>query len=221
MITADAPAGGGSQEHTPPAEASEWLEPLPAAARRVWQTSNVLGTLATAAVVVGAFRTPLPPDGWRAWEVPVLGLLGLFALLEAVIFIPLRHRCYRYGVLESAIVVVRGRLIRRQSVYPLRHVLHVDTRQGPVLRRWGLVEVRLGTIAGGHPLGPVPGPVAEACRRAVESAEGTRNDGADDGAGDRADDLPGAHAHDDDGTAFGGYAVAGDGAGARDADGSQ
>jgi uncharacterized protein len=155
---------------TPAVADGSRLRSLPPAAVRVWQLSNAVGTAVAIAVVVAFFRSPLAPGSWRAWEPAVLSLLVAVALLEACVAIPLRHRYYRYAVLESSVVVVKGRLFHRQLVVPLRHVLHVDTRQGPLLRIWGLFEVRLGTIAEAHSFGPLPEAVAEACRRAVEAA---------------------------------------------------
>lgn len=141
---------------------------LPAEARVVWQLENVVGTAAALAVAVAVFHGPWGADSWRTWELPVVGLVVAIALLEALVVIPRRHRYYRYALFDDSVVVVRGRLYHRCSIYPLRQVLYVETRQGPLLRRYGLLTLHLGTISEPHTVGPLERAVAEELRRAVQ-----------------------------------------------------
>ena len=54
---------------------------------------------------------------------------------------------------------------------PRRHVLYVELAQGPVLRAYGLYEVRLGTIADPKAIGPLTREAAERLRAANEAEE--------------------------------------------------
>lgn len=122
---------------------------------RVWQIENLVGTLGATAVVVAIFHGPFSDASWRAWEILAFGVIAVSMLLESLILIPRRHRFYRYALLKDCIVILRGRLFVRQAVFPLHQVLYLHTRQGPILRRYGLVKIHVGTIAEPHSVGPL------------------------------------------------------------------
>lgn len=142
---------------------------LPPAARTVWQLENVIGVVVAVAVALAVFHSPFSSGSWRRFEVPVLAVIAVLGLVEALVVIPLRHRYYRYAFLDDCVVLVRGRVVLRRSVFPLHQVLYVETRQGPVLRRFGLFTMHLGTIAEPHSLGPLPRAVVEELQGAVEA----------------------------------------------------
>ncbi len=102
----------------------------------------------------------------------MLAAIGVLALVESLIVVPRRYRSYRYGLVGDSIVVVRGSVVVRRFVFPLRQVLYVETREGPVLRSFGLFSMHLGTIAEPHSLGPVPKDVVEEFQAAVEGRTG-------------------------------------------------
>lgn len=150
------PHGGGFRRLTPEA-------------RTAWQVENLVGTAAAAAVATVAANLPFVPVSWRGWGLVAFGLVVAVGSVEAFVVIPRRHATYRYALLDSCIVVVRGRVWARERVFPLHQVLYVETQRGPVLRHLGLAMVRIGTIAEPHSVGPVPEAVAEELRRAVDA----------------------------------------------------
>lgn len=116
--------------------------------------------------------TPVVPDRWRQWALVVAGLALVVTVLEAVVLIPLRYRFYRYALLPDRIVVERGRLWRRRQVLPLARVLSCESRRGPVLDRYDLRMVKVGTIVDGCSIGPLTREEAAA----FEAAIGGRRD---------------------------------------------
>jgi uncharacterized protein len=136
---------------------------------KVWQIENVVGSFVLIALTLGLFHGPLARTSWSRWEIPVLVAIAASGGLDALLLIPRRHRYYRFGLVGDCVVIVRGKFILRRSTYPLPRILYVQTRQGPVLRRYGLVKVHLGTIAGPHSLGPLSQAEAEEFRGAVEA----------------------------------------------------
>lgn len=63
--------------------------------------------------------------------------------------IPIRYRQYRYEVNENEIYIQSGIIFITRTVIPMVRVQHVDTEQGPFLRKEGLATVRIATAAGG------------------------------------------------------------------------
>jgi membrane protein YdbS with pleckstrin-like domain len=102
--------------------------------------------LAAVPLVIGALvleSAELLPRG--AFLVPVLLVAGL-----AILRVPLRRyqaRGYRLGA--DRLRVVKGMLFRSDTVVPFGRVQHIDVRQGPIERAYGLGTVVLHT-AGNH-----------------------------------------------------------------------
>lgn len=77
-------------------------------------------------------------------------LLVIIAAL-AVLFIPeFRWQRWSYQVDEHEIDLQSGILIITRTLVPVRRVQHVDTRQGPILRSYGLADVTISTAATTH-----------------------------------------------------------------------
>ncbi len=90
--------------------------------------------------------------------------LGSMALLLLVLLIvqvgvwpPLSYDRFRYAVRDRDLWVARGVLFRQQSVIPHARIQHVDTRQGPVERIFGLTRLLVFTASGMAADGGIPG----------------------------------------------------------------
>lgn len=145
---------------------------LPRRVLRVWQVEAVLGGVALAAVAGAVLAAPFTPASWDRWGQVGLGAVLALAVLEALVVVPRRHRGYRWAVLEDCVVVVQGQVFVRRTVLPVRQVLYVETRRGPLLRRCGLATVHLGSLAEPHAVGPLPLDDAEWVQRAVRAHHG-------------------------------------------------
>lgn len=87
------------------------------------------------------------------WDWIPYVLLGL-TILEGIItifFVPkLRWRRWRYEVFDQEIYIQRGVLVMKRAIVPMIRVQHVDTKQGPILKRFGLATVTVSTAATTH-----------------------------------------------------------------------
>ncbi|MFP7494996.1 PH domain-containing protein [Terribacillus saccharophilus] len=119
-------------------------------ARKVWRinASLQLLLLVIAAGVVTYFK--------NAWSIPDLIIyIGWAVILAAlIIFIwllpALRWKRWRYEVFEQEIYIQSGIIIVTQTIIPMIRVQHVDTEQGPVLKKFGLATVSISTAATTH-----------------------------------------------------------------------
>lgn len=91
-------------------------------------------------------RWSLP--GWILVPLALLALLG--SILKVVIEPAIRWNTWRYDISSQEIDLLSGVFIRRRTVIPMVRVQHVDTRQGPLLRSFGLSSVTIATAAGVH-----------------------------------------------------------------------
>lgn len=69
----------------------------------------------------------------------------------AILFIPeIRWQRWSYEVDEHEVDLQSGILIISRTLVPIKRVQHVDTRQGPILRSYGLADVTISTAATTH-----------------------------------------------------------------------
>lgn len=119
-------------------------------AKKVWRINASLYMLLPiiAAGVLTFFRdTWSIPDTiiYIAWAIIITCLIFFIWLFPA-----LRWRRWRYEVFEQEIYIQSGIFIVTQTIVPMIRVQHVDTEQGPVLKKFGLATVSVSTAATTH-----------------------------------------------------------------------
>lgn len=78
---------------------------------------------------------------------PLLGALAL-AILFVLVLPPLLWRRWRYEIRPLEVDLQRGLVRVTRTLVPMARVQHVDTRRGPLQRRFGLSTVVFYTAAG-------------------------------------------------------------------------
>lgn len=61
---------------------------------------------------------------------------------------PVRFARWRYGLSHDFLDIARGILWRKRYIVPFIRVQNTDTKQGPILRAFGLASVTVSTAAG-------------------------------------------------------------------------
>jgi len=84
-------------------------------------------------------------------------LIMLVLVLQVGVSPPLSWDRFRYALREHDLWISRGVLFRQQTVIPLSRIQHVDTRQGPIERLFGLSRLLVFTASGLAPDGGIPG----------------------------------------------------------------
>lgn len=124
---------------------------LSKAAIKAWRISTTLIVL---------FLILVPLTFWLSsyiWQVQ--SYWSLAAILAVAIvagglfsfFIPeIRWQHWYYQVDEHEIDLQSGIVIVTRTLVPAKRVQHVDTRQGPILRSYGLADVTISTAATTH-----------------------------------------------------------------------
>ncbi|RYG71875.1 hypothetical protein EU245_12610 [Lentibacillus lipolyticus] len=78
-------------------------------------------------------------------------LLSVLCTYFFVFLLPkLRWRRWRYEVFEQEIYIQHGILIVSRTLVPMIRVQHVDTKQGPILKKYKLASVQISTAATTH-----------------------------------------------------------------------
>ncbi len=149
--------------------------------KAVWRLNDAISaTLIYVCCVIGFLIAALvdPEAGW-AWV--VVGLMTLAYVVVMIVCLvvlpPIRYVRWRYEVSEDYLDIARGIVWRKRFVIPFIRVQNTDTRQGPILRLFGLSSVTVATAAGEHAIPGLNSEEAEQLRdRAAELARLAQED---------------------------------------------
>ncbi len=151
-------------------EPAERLDPR---AKTLWRITGALNTLPLlAGATFGGWALVRLAD--RPLLVGVLPVLVVLALvvLSVGVMPGLRWRRWRYEIRTDEVDLQRGIFWVARTLVPLARIQHVDTRQGPLQRRFGLATVVFYTAAGPNQIPELSTPVAAGVRDRI--AELTR-----------------------------------------------
>lgn len=104
---------------------------------------------------------------WPAWIGTVLLILlivsiplGIIGYLATVI----DHRNWRYDIDEEYVQLRQGAWFQKDQLIPVTKIQSVETKQGPLLRRYNLRAVEIETMAGEYSIPALPDKEAYALR---------------------------------------------------------
>ena len=110
--------------------------------------------------------------------VAVLPVLAVLVLGFVVVGVApgLRWRRWRYEIRPDEVDLQRGILWIGRTLVPLARIQHVDTRQGPLQRRFGLSTVVFYTAAGPNQIPELSTPVAAEVRDRIAALTGEQDE---------------------------------------------
>ncbi|MFZ3590203.1 PH domain-containing protein [Bacillus sp. DJP31] len=116
----------------------------------VWRISSsitmALFIFLCVGLIVISYIFPIPL--WIGYS--LLGLIVALSLFNIVFYSKLEWRKWKYEVHDSEVDIQHGVFTVQRSLIPMVRVQHVDTRQGPLLRRFNLATVTISTAATVH-----------------------------------------------------------------------
>lgn len=123
----------------------------------LWRLQGLvrLGTFWLPILVGGGVFLGLRTGAIAGTAVPALLFLLLAVLSVAWPSVAWSH--FHFDVRDRDLLVERGVLFRQSVAIPLDRIQHVDTRQGPLERMFGLSRVVVYTAAGMNADGSIPG----------------------------------------------------------------
>ncbi len=143
-------------------EPSERLDPR---AKTVWRISAALNMIPLlAAGTFGSFALLRWAEVSAIVGIlPALAVLGL-AVFSVFVAPGVRWRRWRYEIRPDEVDLQRGVWWVSRTLVPLARIQHVDTRQGPLQRRYGLSTVVFHTAAGPNQIPELSTPIAAEAR---------------------------------------------------------
>ncbi len=116
----------------------------------VWRLYGVFQTiLLLIAAVIVSFCTYY--FEWPSFIYFIAAVVVLLSIIFSVYLFPkIRWERWRYEVRENEIEVQHGLFVVKRTLIPMVRVQHVDTTQGPILKRYDLGNISISTAATVH-----------------------------------------------------------------------
>ncbi|WP_374722292.1 PH domain-containing protein [Peribacillus tepidiphilus] len=119
-------------------------------ALKVWRLSGFLYALIGIVIAVGLTIVNALFD-WPKWLYIIYWGLALLEFVLLVFVLPsLRWKWWRYEVREHEIEIQKGLFVVTKTLFPMDRVQHVETKQGPIYRKYDLAAVHISTAATVH-----------------------------------------------------------------------
>jgi uncharacterized protein len=120
---------------------------------KVWRISNTIEH-GIAILILTVLVVCAEKFGWYDWIGIVLYFLGGFTVFSSIfsIFIEPTYlqSTWRYKIDQQFVQMKRGKWQEQHTLIPMEKVEYVRTEQGPIMRRYGLYNIEIGTTASNH-----------------------------------------------------------------------
>lgn len=126
---------------------------LPEQIKKVWYQVDlftalcfsVLGGIGTIALHLFDFF-----NHYWLWGIIIFFSLVIFSTIVSLLLIPYRYRFQRYEITDDEIIFQSGYFFRSTTYVPINRIQHIETTQGPFLRRHKLMGLKIHTAATSH-----------------------------------------------------------------------
>ena len=148
--------------------------------KNVWRINDAiwLTVVFLCCFVPFAIAAAMDSAGWMFIVLAALAALYVVGMVVwLVVLPPIRFMRWRYELSDDYLDIARGIVWRKRFVIPFIRVQNTDTRQGPILRAFGLASVTVATAAGEHEIPGLDSETAEQLRdKAAELARLAQED---------------------------------------------
>ncbi|PMC34018.1 hypothetical protein CJ195_25335 [Bacillus sp. UMB0899] len=116
----------------------------------VWRISALITSGILLLIVIGAGVGVYFLELSYWYTIGAAGLWGIYSVITVFLVPKIRHRVWRYEVHEHEIDLQFGLFVIKRVLIPMVRVQHVDTHQGPLLRKNKLASIEISTAATKH-----------------------------------------------------------------------
>ncbi|GIN22170.1 MAG TPA: hypothetical protein DEO65_08570 [Bacillus bacterium] len=136
---------------------------------KVWRIMGVINSLVLWVLIIILGVLTYFFD-WPIWITAAgAGLVIVLTILSIFVIPSIRWKRWRYEVSEHELELQHGVFFIHRTLVPMVRVQHVDTSQGPILKKYDLATVSISTAATVHEIPAVDIHEAEELRRSISA----------------------------------------------------
>lgn len=114
-----------------------------------WRVSALLGD---AVIVIAAVVAYVVIPDVPGWTIVLVLLVAAAAVAHVVLMPQIRYRVHRWEVTDTAVHTREGWIGRQTRIAPISRVQTVDSRQGALMRLFGLASITVTTASAAGPI---------------------------------------------------------------------
>lgn len=149
---------------------NEPLQRISPKATTMWKMSNTIGHGITLLILAILLYMEIA-FSWRDWIGWILYIVTVLIMISAVYSILIEpsilQRTWRYEVDDEHIQLKHGAFTQTHTLIPITKVEYVTTNQGPLLRKFGLYDIKIGSVTTSHNIPAIPAEEALALRAKI------------------------------------------------------
>ncbi|MGG0642333.1 PH domain-containing protein [Sporosarcina gallistercoris] len=135
----------------------------------VWRLYGWLQTAVVLLLAIGAGTLTFLFD-WPSWiYIIAASAVALYGWLFIYLFPKIRWSRWRYEVRETEIELQHGIFIVTRTLIPMVRVQHVDTSQGPILKKYDLSAISISSAATVHSIPAIATEEADELRNRISA----------------------------------------------------
>ncbi|WP_285769480.1 PH domain-containing protein [Peribacillus sp. SI8-4] len=116
----------------------------------VWKISGLIGSSITWIICIAIFTLTVFFE-WTYWVFGGVVILSIIQSYLTIFLMPsVKWKRWRYEVRNTEIDIQSGIFVIKRTLIPMIRVQHVETKQGPLLRKYDLASVEISTAATMH-----------------------------------------------------------------------
>lgn len=109
-----------------------------------WRIVNSIGSAIVLAIAIPLYVF-LSDQQW--WATALLAVVVVWSFVEIVVAPPVRYRIHRWEVDDVAVHTREGFIDRDSRIAPVNRIQTIDSSQGPLMRRFGLMSITVTTAS--------------------------------------------------------------------------
>ena len=135
--------------------------------KKVWIIQGIIISILTLIGLVGLIWAALQFD-WPKWIIVLAIVVCILEAFTAIYLSPkLQWEHFYYEIREQEVEIQRGIFVIKKTLIPMVRVQHVDVKQGPILKKYGLSTLTISTAATVHEIPALEEDIAEEIRHAI------------------------------------------------------
>jgi len=138
---------------------NEPIHPIAQDAIKVWRISNTISQIIIILVGLGLIVSSIYFDWYRWIQITLIILLAvdmLMSIWDIFIEPTLLQKYWRYDVNSEYVQMKHGIFKVKHIIAPMTKVQYVNTEQGPILRKYNLYTVEIGTMSSSFSIPALP-----------------------------------------------------------------
>lgn len=134
---------------------------------KVWRITSVFTFFILMIIVTGGLGAAYYFE-WPKWVKIILRIIfvvvPLYSIWSVFIRPRLLYKYWRYGIDEQYVRLKHGIFVRSDAVVPMTKIQFVEANQGPIMRKYNLYSLQIGTLGSSHDIPALPKDEAFALR---------------------------------------------------------